>query len=699
MFRSVKKNAKNHAVILVDFFDTLVFRTVHPLDIARVWACQARARLSVTCDWETLHDTRMEALETIALRRGYGAGVWPPLRYPFSEWLLAFYERLRNSALFAGEPPAFERFCAEVLDVEERVELAAQVPNEPLLALLREWRAAGKRLYVVSDFYLPRNSLERFLNAAGAGDLFDDIFVSCDLGKTKQEGDIYPAVLNAIGRKPAEAFMFGDNYVADFKQPRKHGIAAVQIKHRYNSVTGKLRRLWQTRRDPVEPLRRVFESAFLEHEQHCRRHGPPFAEYALPYFFFVEKLFFRVRERGIRDVVFLAREGLLLKTFFETWLSVRVAPAERPRTHYLRMSRRAAAILQLQPLERETFWGIAGSDNLTLAQFLDACGIAAGVAAEIVAAGAGNPSATFDAAPGKLHTSPLFTALAGNEKFRAAYEVARSENRAAFKQLWDELGVAPEGEIAVVDVGWTGRMQDALANITGRSTTGLYLGLRTPAHTYPKHNKEGLLFSIFPRRGLFHAHLDANRQLYEQLLMAPHGGVLSYTLDAGTVVVREDYRPVERECYEKHVRTVQLFMRETIQRLAGDARLQAWRDEWLLCRCADLVTRSGMFAAGKRAAFLREISRGFVDNFASVKIGARYDAADAQPVAAATSGSLRARLAHVLALAWILWRDPARLVRYAVKVWASENVLARVVWRLGGARLLYWLFFKPRHCA
>ena len=69
----------------------------------------------------------------------------------------------------AGYDPAAE--CA--------AEIACAVPNLPVLKAARALHAQGKRLYYISDMYLPKVQLDAMLAKCGY-DFFDGGFVSAD---------------------------------------------------------------------------------------------------------------------------------------------------------------------------------------------------------------------------------------------------------------------------------------------------------------------------------------------------------------------------------------------------------------------------------------------------------------------------------------------------------------------------------------
>ncbi|MDR1817767.1 MAG: HAD family hydrolase [Puniceicoccales bacterium] len=686
MLSQVRARGARYPHILTDYFDTLVFRRVHPFEVLKIWACQVRAPLGVRCSAAELYAIRMATLDAVGPARPRPAGVFPPLSYTYREWLSALRARLAAASLLPPETP-FEEFLRVSLEIEERVELLCQYPNERAVEVLAEWRAAGKKLHVVSDFYMPRRSIARALEHFGLAHLFDNVFVSGDLGATKQDGSLYPLVLGRLGVRARDAFMFGDNHRCDVLNARAAGIAAVQIRHRHNALLPKIRR----RLLGTGSTRDNFSRAFREHERACRRSGAPFCEYVLAYYFFTERLFFRLRELRARHVVFLAREGFLLRQFFEAYQDARAAPELRVSTHYLRMSRQSATLLRLRPLDTETFPHITAA---SARDFLGACGFDEAQIARL----ATELSGSLTRVEPDFKRSECFRRLLASERFRELYARNIETSREAFRRYFAGFNLAAGDEVVVVDIGWTGRMQDALAEVSGLPARGLYLGLRRPASLTMDTPKEGLIFSTVPRRSPYYDSLDINRQIYEQLLMAPHGGVVSYALgEDGSCIINEDYRRAEREVFQGSVAPVQQAMLAAFRRLLTDPRLHCYEDEWLLRHLARMGVRSGVFAGAGRRRFLREISRGFVDNFAAVKVGVRYTPALAgggKPAGGTGGGSTKSAGGGGVSDAptlrqLLLWPlRPAPLSRYMVKVCTLENPLVR--WLLTLFLVLPW---------
>jgi len=86
----------------------------------------------------------------------------------------------------------------------------------------------GKTVILVSDMYYSTTTLERFLKDFGVPD-YDRLFVSCEYGKSKQNGDLFELVQNEY--KGKKIIHIGDSLVGDVEKPLEWGIEAFQLRN------------------------------------------------------------------------------------------------------------------------------------------------------------------------------------------------------------------------------------------------------------------------------------------------------------------------------------------------------------------------------------------------------------------------------------------------------------------------------------
>lgn len=115
----------------------------------------------------------------------------------------------------AGYDPAVE--CA--------LECRAAAPNRPVQEAVRALRAQGKRLYYISDMYLPPEQVAAMLAHCGY-DRFDGGFVSSAYGVQKRSGKLFRRFLQETDLKAREVLFIGDDWRADVLGASLAGIRA-----------------------------------------------------------------------------------------------------------------------------------------------------------------------------------------------------------------------------------------------------------------------------------------------------------------------------------------------------------------------------------------------------------------------------------------------------------------------------------------
>jgi putative hydrolase of the HAD superfamily len=150
----------------------------------------------------------------------------------------------RNECGRAGDSDSLATLrleCAQlVLDElgEASAELGAQQLVPTLLESLRfdlfadvrpaleRWRAAGRRLFIVSNWDV---SLHDVLRETAFDDAFDGVITSAEAGYSKPDPRIFAAALALAGSAPDEVLHIGDSLEEDVAGARAAGIEAVLL--------------------------------------------------------------------------------------------------------------------------------------------------------------------------------------------------------------------------------------------------------------------------------------------------------------------------------------------------------------------------------------------------------------------------------------------------------------------------------------
>lgn len=381
----------------------------------------------------------------------------------------------------------------------------------------------GKHVVITSDMYLPRSAIEAILHKCGYTG-WEWIYLSSEMMLTKHSGSMFVLVREDW---PADASIIhiGDNPRGDMLSTRSHGIIPVLIKPAPNGLT-----YWDKPGERV-PFEEARIRAFLESDA-PRMHG--FAEHLgeevlgpmlLGFSLWLHE---KANEEGIEKLVFLSREGKLLKDAYEL-----LFPDDSLLHEYLYASRRAVLIPQLSHATCftdmiDTIKPFLRSDILsTLCEVCEVDrkdfdrGLASlGLNTEL-------PFGAIDIGKREKVLS-LIMALGGDEY--------REQDR-LIREYLDACGI--KGRIGIVDIGYSGTMQIALQKFLGNSADlrGLYLGVHNVDRDdcYVGVKRAGYLYEP--------GYNDQYRQLirfsteaFEFLFLNPVGSVDGYARSGNEVV-------------------------------------------------------------------------------------------------------------------------------------------------------------------
>ncbi len=627
-------------VIFTDLFDTLVHRKVHPNYTLKLWAKFVIRELGLFVDTDTLYSIRAAALRALSQKQHLKA-----VEVDYQAVIAEVYHRLITSD--ALNDVSYQHFQKIFEQADYEAEISVQFKNEGLIADLQHFKEKGYRIYLISDFYLSEKVIARLVEYHGLTPLFEAIFISCSLGKSKEKGSIYPFVLNRTGIDPKVAIMIGDNKKSDVLLAEKHGIKAIHLKHISHKIRNKKNLFGTDAHD--------FEKVCTRMERECRKSPHPFSEYVLHFYFFTERLYIKAKKNGIKNFFFLAREGLYLKRLFDAYQEMNgFTDQSKINTHYLEMSRNSALKIALRPLQEEDFSAYKGAlGRMSVLDFLNGLGFSEGIIKRIIDDLSEVPTEVY------LHffQSDSFLKLRKNALFRIQYEHHRQLQKTAFNDYIRSFDVDFEQEgIHLVDVGWGGTMQENLYRYLEKKIPvyGYYLGLKEVYDIQPDTKRYGLNFSVYPSRSYSDEVLKANGQLYEQLLSAPHGTTVGYSQNDSHGYAERFHEEHEKKVFENLIRPVQEFMFAQFEILFESLRPVDYSQDLAQSFMTKMALRSGIFGKKQNIEFVDRLSRGFYQNIGQNKVGVAYSPKQLKE-------SKMTLLAQFI-------KSPEKLFRYLVKI-------------------------------
>ncbi len=199
----LKKAIDAHEVISFDIFDTLIMRkTFEPHDVFLI-------------------------VEKKALENGIGLADFCSFRIQAEQSLIAdipnIYELYDEVQRLTGISDSQRE---QLLQMELDTEAELLVKRESVCRMLEYAHAQKKKVYLVSDMYIPQNVLESWLKERGITD-YDGIFVSCEYHKPKVNG-LYEVYRQSV--KGQSFLHIGDNEIYDGIFAKQAGLDTFLIK-------------------------------------------------------------------------------------------------------------------------------------------------------------------------------------------------------------------------------------------------------------------------------------------------------------------------------------------------------------------------------------------------------------------------------------------------------------------------------------
>jgi FMN phosphatase YigB (HAD superfamily) len=438
----------------------------------------------------------------------------------------------------------------EIQKLEVSTEKNLLEPRKNTVDIFKKLKDSNKRLILVSDTYLERDNIEEIISAKNIN-FFDTLYVSCEIGKRKDRGDLWEHVLMNENVRKENILHVGDNEQSDvqalvdrrfmhpvhvmkpsilFRQSKIGDILWRSIKPyngwRENLLYGMVSNFYCS--DPVPS--RLFEET--------RPLSDPFA---LGYIIFGPIVFsflswlIKASERDrIKHIAFVAREGYLLHKAFEIMIdhpSLSNAKKSLPRGSYFLCSRRAAMFAAIKteedigPLLGKKFNGNLRSffeNRLNVTDMKDV--------EKIIGTEALDQTISIPKDYNNVYRNvvKVFDVLARESE----------KERAALIQYCTEQGLADSENIGLVDIGYSGSIQKALVSILGNPLlTGYYFVTDKSASTLNKYGATcHAYFGEFIDPVKNDLPIFGYSLLMEAVLTSPTGQLLRFKKDVSGVV-------------------------------------------------------------------------------------------------------------------------------------------------------------------
>lgn len=325
----------NIKYVCIDYFGTMVHRSIGDLDVVRLWAKKLSYKLleyGYYIDTSKLIEFRERANQ---MARDFTYVKNEPSYRMITDRILSFL----GSKIELSKSTFFNIS----LETEIEVELSVQTLDEEMKQFINSIYGQCN-IYIVSDFYLPKMAFVSFLKHHGILDKIDKIFVSSEVDARKDNGTMYK-FLRENYIKSNVALMIGDNETSDVDQPKKAGMFAC---HRNKHFTDTVR------------YHNLVDSELRKLADNSKKHH---VKYSFVLYLFIERLYKHVLLNKIKDIFFLSREGEFLKVLFDKYLEMN-NNTSIVNTHYFCVSRKALSYVEDDAQQKINFNKYVDIQNL-----------------------------------------------------------------------------------------------------------------------------------------------------------------------------------------------------------------------------------------------------------------------------------------------------------------------------------------------
>jgi predicted HAD superfamily hydrolase len=411
--------------------------------------------------------------------------------------------------------PIRERTMA--MEVEFEVDLASPV--------LENVSAFSRDDIVISDMYLNSNTLRRIAKSCGLAISSERLFVSSEHAATKHSG----ALFRVAKQRYEFSHHTGDNWQSDIVSAARQGINA---RHFSFVAQNGLEREWSAIATQGRFIAGALRAARMAKPTYCNAADwDVYSQIVGPLLVrFVDWVVKQVQVSGIRNIFFLSRDGQILHKIAEELIRAR---GLNIRCRYIFASRQALHLPGHISIEQSESWLLDNTAMLSLRVIADRIAAPVERVAEIA-------RKLFSAAVDKNLDEQERRLLSKVIRDREFQDLAKSRSDEVFGAAVEYFrGVGlfrSDGEdVAIVDVGWLGRIQQSLENLSIKAgfpperIHGLYIGLGEKP-VFPNGERlKGFLFDPYRKDSNNTDNwINRYRGMLEYFLRADHPSVVGY---------------------------------------------------------------------------------------------------------------------------------------------------------------------------
>lgn len=491
-------------VVSFDLFDTLVVRKVlSSSDVIELVGAWLEEKGVLFSDF---------VAKRIATEKKLSRGHAPRLEQIYEELL----KDEKNAVITA----------TELAVLEYQVDVGLLQPRAEIQSLISEIKAGNKQVYITSESYYSRAQIEYILSVNGISDV-DGVIVSCEYDTGKLD-DLFEKLIEVAGTK--NILHIGDDIVADIESASKHGIKSFQI-YSASEILDSVGGLNLISNDMCLSDRirvgmfiaDIFNSPFQFEDENQKIHVDDAKN--LGYLFtapmimdFTKWFGEQVKEYGLNNIWFCARDGYLLKKLYEL-----IYPGVKA---YYFLTSRISTIR-------------AGMEDITDIEYVDSM--------KYSGQSTDNLKARFGIDEAELSTEQMDCSQAGLLKYAEAILDVSKVKRVNYLKYIERLDIQ-DGGIALFDFVAKGTSQMYIQRLVTNPIKGLYFLQLEPEFM---KNKELDIKPFYTEEERDTSAIFDNYYILETLLTSPDASVDEFDSDGNAIYANETRSQRDIECFTR----------------------------------------------------------------------------------------------------------------------------------------------------
>lgn len=557
----IVKKSKKYDIISFDIFDTLITRCIYePDDAFKILGEQIHD--------EKFIEKRKKAEQQAREKLGHDVN----LDEIYDEFML------ENNLL--------KEEANKLKNNEINLENDLLVPRKDMRILLQELKKKNKKVILVSDMYLTKKVIIDVLNNCGYKDLYDALYLSCDVNKRKDSKTMW-TFLKEI--HPKEKILhLGDNDLSDVQYPKEFGIDTLKICSSkellskcslYPSLEGLINE--RTLSDSIL-LGLVFNNKIF---------NSPFADLSIDslenfaYSFhapIITEFLKYVIDSGKNNLLFLAREGYYFCKLYKEFCKLN--KIEEKDYYYFLASRKATNTATING-EDDVYKLLKNDYNGSIHNFV---------------------SKNFNIEIEEDYEITLpqdyDKAYATIKKYiKEIMKSVKSENKCYIKYIKELIPNYKKEELNVIDLGYSGSIQYNLSKLLDKHINGYYLTNSSSVKKYYSDSKLNFYFDINDDKEfekIYHYSL-----ILEYFLTAPYGQLQRF-IETKKGVKPEYNDEILDELKKSSLNVIYNSIGEYFKDIKRfEKYLQYYPSKKLLCRIYVAMVESGIISTDVKDKF------------------------------------------------------------------------------------------------